>query len=147
MIWHHTKNGQHMVRSGYMALSDQFQQVNGMMNHPCNWTLLWHLALPPKLQVFLWRCFKNILPTRLNLNVRNCSTSSYCPCYCNGDESVDHVLLQCPHALNVWSIVSLQLPELNVPDDGLLSWLSDIMANCTQSVALLLVAVWVCWFI
>lgn len=101
--------------------------MNGAINMDFNWQLLWELPLPPKLEVFLWRCLQGILPTQSNLNLRNWSPSLYCPCCCYVEESIDHVILQCPCAIDVWMVVKSELPYFFVPEEGVLEWFNSLM--------------------
>lgn len=66
---------------------------------------IWNLKVTPKISVFLWRVFGNRLPSSDNLLKRNIQVDGQdfnCP-FCElAAESLDHMLLWCHKAEEVW---------------------------------------------
>ncbi|XP_071739956.1 uncharacterized protein [Rutidosis leptorrhynchoides] len=62
--------------------------------------------VPKKVEVFIWRAMKKCLPVRTELDKRRIDLHSVrCP-FCDDDlESVDHSLLSCTKAVEVWNKV------------------------------------------
>ncbi|XP_071739290.1 uncharacterized protein [Rutidosis leptorrhynchoides] len=62
--------------------------------------------VPKKIEIFMWRARKKRLPVRVELDKRGIDLDNVrCP-VCNEDlESVDHTLLFCKHARDVWERV------------------------------------------
>ncbi|XP_071714829.1 uncharacterized protein [Rutidosis leptorrhynchoides] len=59
--------------------------------------------VPKKLEVFVWRAIKKRLPVRCELDKRGIDLHSLrCPLCDDELESVDHSLIFCKHALDVW---------------------------------------------
>ncbi|XP_071696053.1 uncharacterized protein [Rutidosis leptorrhynchoides] len=60
--------------------------------------------VPKKVEIFIWRLLNKRLPVRLELDKRGIDLHSVrCP-LCDGDlESVDHAILKCNLAFDVWS--------------------------------------------
>lgn len=59
--------------------------------------------MPPKVRIFIWCSLLNILLTKDNLNRRDISQLGGCT-ICGANETVSHVLLQCPMATSSWSL-------------------------------------------
>ena len=65
---------------------------------------MWNLKLPPKINIFLRRLFRNRLPSGDNFAIRNmgggghCFTCPFCGIH---DESMAHTLLWCPCAVDM----------------------------------------------
>ncbi|GJY38322.1 retrovirus-related pol polyprotein from transposon TNT 1-94 [Tanacetum coccineum] len=56
----------------------------------------WYRFIPKKVNIFLWRAFRNRLPTRLNLSNKSIETESLlCPVCSSFSETVDHILASC----------------------------------------------------
>ena len=85
MIWHHDNKGQYSVKSGYKMLKQQARENNltrlGAGNSQRNneiWSSIWHLKIPPKVRVFLWKCSWNALATNEALKKRGCRVEGFC---------------------------------------------------------------------
>ncbi|XP_071729261.1 uncharacterized protein [Rutidosis leptorrhynchoides] len=62
--------------------------------------------LPKKIEVFVWRARKRILPTLIELNKRGIYLNSVRCAICDEDvECVDHSLLKCKLAKDIWERV------------------------------------------
>ncbi|XP_071738910.1 uncharacterized protein [Rutidosis leptorrhynchoides] len=59
--------------------------------------------VPEKIGIFVWRAQRNRLPVRVELEKKGIDLDSIrCP-ICNEDlESIEHVLLKCSYAVDVW---------------------------------------------
>ncbi|XP_050221560.1 uncharacterized protein LOC126671792 [Mercurialis annua] len=65
-----------------------------------DWQYLWHIKIPHKITIFLWKCLHNGIPSASNLNIRfhqgiKCA-------FCDQDETVAHILFTCPRAIHFW---------------------------------------------
>ncbi|XP_050211481.1 uncharacterized protein LOC126661668 [Mercurialis annua] len=92
------------VRSGYRVAFDARVCGSGSDSTGVRrwWKFLWCLAIPSKIKIFIWRCFQNWLPVRLNLINRGMCITHICP-VCNKDrESAIHCLWFCKNAKSVW---------------------------------------------
>ncbi|GLT36691.1 hypothetical protein SLA2020_110540 [Shorea laevis] len=71
---------------------------------------VWNKFLPGRISFFTWRVFLDKLPTRLNLDFRNIKVEGgelICPICKLGVEELNHVLLQCDFARQVWAKIFL----------------------------------------
>ena len=75
------------------------------------WNRLWKLSVPPKVWNFVWRASSDILPTRANLARRRVPIDPKCAVCGSSDETVLHILWQCPLARNVWALVKGKLQK------------------------------------
>jgi hypothetical protein len=77
---------------------------------------LWKMKVPLKIKIFMWFVHQKEILTKDNLVKRNWQGSSKC-CFCDHEETVQHLFIQCPFAKIVWSIVRMALnisPPLNI---------------------------------
>jgi hypothetical protein len=107
-IWPLQQNGKYTAHSMYRALV-----VPNILphNHP-----IWKLKLPLKVKVFIWYLRKGVVLTKNNLAKRRWKGSLKC-CYCNMDESIQHLFFNCPYARLVWKIIQVSFnisPLLNM---------------------------------
>ena len=74
LIWHHSKNGEYTVKSGYglalglMENGDLGKKGFGAPSSTSNlkqvWNKIWSLDVPNKLKFFVWKCCNNALLVR-----------------------------------------------------------------------------------
>jgi len=68
---------------------------------------LWRRDIPLKVSVFVWRLFRNRLPTKVNLFHRGVihNEAQMCVSGCGLHECSDHLFLLCNHFGKVWHLV------------------------------------------
>ena len=75
------------------------------------WNNVWTLNTPPKVQIFIWRAYSDILPTWANLlwcKVQIDPTCTFCG---HSDETKSHILWECSLARNVWALAQGKLQK------------------------------------
>ena len=78
LIWHFTKNGMYLVKSGYrLSLIGRDQHVSA--GNRGNWLTIWNLKLPPRVKIFLCRACLGCLPVRATLQGRGVQLNPLCP--------------------------------------------------------------------
>ena len=95
LIWHHNKNKIYSLKSGYnMAFSRILCNSNMFPSSSIHrsWSWIWHLKIPPKGRVFLWKVFKKILPISSNLISRGVVLYPICARCGQEIESAEHAL-------------------------------------------------------
>ncbi|PWA68102.1 reverse transcriptase zinc-binding domain-containing protein [Artemisia annua] len=66
----------------------------------------WLKELPAKVNIFIWRMLLNKLLTRMNLMSRGITVqSNQCGICDTGDETINHLMLHCDIARDVWALV------------------------------------------
>ncbi|KAK2664867.1 hypothetical protein Ddye_003441 [Dipteronia dyeriana] len=75
LCWHYTADGNYSVKSGY-KLGNESEYLNrascsgsGLLESW--WKTLWHLEIPTKVKVFIWRACRHCIPTRQCLAARH----------------------------------------------------------------------------
>lgn len=70
LVWHYSANGSYSVWSAYhLALEHKMTSCNfgsSSRDRSSDWKSIWHLHLPPKIKLLLWRACKNFLPVGWN---------------------------------------------------------------------------------
>jgi hypothetical protein len=90
-------HGQFTVSSLYKLCS--FTGVRDM-----NMEEMWHSRLPLKVRNFIWLVIRNRVQTTYNLDRKKWKGSKFCQ-LCNSEESVDHMLFQCPIVVFMWAVM------------------------------------------
>jgi ribonuclease HI len=154
--WPHTKAGIYSVRSAYnLARSDSFflaQSKSGggtssaTTNEEKRWKAIWKIIAPGKMKIHLWRFAHDCLPTGIQLIRRHVPASSACV-FCGREESIEHAMLHCQFAQEVWrgvkSNYSIQLQRRDFISPK--SWLFQFLNRATDLDATVLAVT--CWFI
>ncbi|KAJ8763443.1 hypothetical protein K2173_002326 [Erythroxylum novogranatense] len=99
------RRGIYSVKTAYYEahedLGDRRQRVQGFV-----WKRIWSLDVPPKVRDFLWRCCRDVLPTKDNLQLRGVNVDLHY-LFCHEHESMQHVFLDCPIAKELWRLAGL----------------------------------------
>lgn len=89
--------------------------------------LAWKTDTNPKIRHFLWRCISNSLAVATNLKQRRLLRDTTCA-RCQGhEESVNHLLFQCPFARLVWALSSVPAPPNGIMADSIYTNLHRVM--------------------
>ncbi|KAH9684606.1 putative reverse transcriptase/RNA-dependent DNA polymerase [Citrus sinensis] len=132
LIWHYDKRGQYSVKSGYqVAMKIKFPDKPSCSTRS-QWNVIWKLAIPKKIKIFLWRATHDLLPTAGNLWKRRILQESTCQICCCKMESISHALLECKMAKKIWKASQITVDsqlEHNQDIIGLLQVLPQLNAN------------------
>ncbi|XP_026396644.1 uncharacterized protein LOC113291311 [Papaver somniferum] len=102
LIWPFTKNSQFSVKSAYKVLSGQIQNPQ---NVDPVYKYFWKLHMIPKVQIYTWKCYENILPVKSIIYRYNDSPDKNCNLCGNVvPETAKHLILHFPFAQAVWSL-------------------------------------------
>jgi hypothetical protein len=113
MSWPHARFGKYTVRSAYhLAHEDHFavdRSKSGLGSSSTTldsvdsklWKKLWESKAPGKMIITMWRFAHDCLPCGHQFQKRNIPASTECV-FCNKHETVEHALLLCPYAREVW---------------------------------------------
>jgi len=66
------------------------------------WKAIWSMEVPNTVKVFCWRACNNILPTKTNFFLKRVVDNMKCPCCEFEDETILHLLWECPAAREGW---------------------------------------------
>ena len=74
------------------------------------WSSIWHIQVPSKVRMFVWRLARQSMPTGELLNHRNMSSEVSCN-LCGAGDTWMHALLTCPMSSSVWALAPEHLVE------------------------------------
>ena len=98
MIWKLSKKGDFNVRSFY-------DKLRGPLPIIFPWKGIWKVKVPTHVSFFVWSATWEKILTGDNLRCRGFDFVNWCiMCRCNG-ETVNHLLLYCGKAFQLWSLV------------------------------------------
>lgn len=102
LYWSGTPDGRFTVKSAF-----EIQQLN---QEPCpgEWKWIWRIPCIERIRSFLWLLTHNKLLTNLSRFFRHLTTNADCP-HCTGiEESLSHVLRDCPIARETWARIGMR---------------------------------------
>ena len=117
IIWSLTTSGEFSVKIAY-HLDMERGKGKGECSRPGQgnvvWQYLWHMQVPNSTKVFLWRPCKSILPTKDNLKRRKVVQDDLCLICHREEETVAHILWECPSSKDVWGVCRRSLQKCSV---------------------------------
>jgi hypothetical protein len=119
-LWNLTNTKVFTVKSLYLDL------MNG--HTPFLKKYIWKMKVPLKIRIFMWLLFHKVILTKDNLKKRNWQGNMKC-CFCNDDESIEHLFFNCPFAKIMWRIVHISF-NISPP-----SSISHLFGNWLQGVS------------
>ncbi|KAF7812642.1 reverse transcriptase [Senna tora] len=106
-IWPFTIDGQYYVKTGYKCALSELRAASASSNKSSGsgervWESLWKANVAPKIKDFIWRIFRNALPSNHNLARRNMHVDPIYPLCKAYEETTEHLLFRCEKASQVW---------------------------------------------
>jgi hypothetical protein len=138
-VWGLTKSGRYTVKSMYLdIINDDTKFLR---------RYIWKMKVPLKIKIFMWFVHRKEILTKDNLKKRNWDGDTKC-CFCDDEESVNHIFIECPFAKIVWRIIHMSFglaPPKNIKNlFG--NWLTGIpkqdLVNIRVGVCAVLWALW-----
>ncbi|XP_019158575.1 PREDICTED: uncharacterized protein LOC109155346 [Ipomoea nil] len=141
--WYGDPNGCYSVKSGYRHIVGTYNTSMGFDK----WNTLWHLKIPPKWKMFLWRAMSNILPTTTNLLIKRVEIDPTCAMCGLIHEDIMHSLVLCDYAKAIWSQSNLPIPQIvtNVFYDWFGALLNVLDSDAILFAAAILYNIWRAW--
>ena len=106
--WSFTESGKYSVKSWFRVKSLYPDRVQRPLYFGPNIKHLlafsWKLKCPPKLRHFVWHILSGTLPVSKNLKAREIDCDTRCSMCGVDEESTNHVLFECPTALQTWAL-------------------------------------------
>ena len=107
IYWPRCRSSSYSVKTGYQLLCEN--ELNSFPSRSSSdvvknfWKCIWHLKVPNKVKVFLWRACSRALLTKVNLQRRKVVDNSVCDlCGCMVEDEV-HALWDCEHVHEGWA--------------------------------------------
>jgi len=111
--WGQSK-GSYSAAEGYST----FQAVHYAAPNPATWNFIWNYTAVPKIDLFCWKVGHSSILTGENLKRRGLEGPSRCALCNSEEESINHLLLTCPYAKEVWNLVLNQM-HIDLPGSTL----------------------------
>ncbi|WZY70642.1 hypothetical protein YC2023_002882 [Brassica napus] len=106
--WNYTKNGQYTVKSGYWVARNLLTAEEEKEVLESSITKLqafaWTIEAPQKICHLIWQLITGHVELTRNLTRCNMRCDNYCSRCGEPEESVTHAILECPPALQAWSL-------------------------------------------
>ena len=109
------------------------------------WNKLWSIQVPQKIKLFMWKTCSNILPICTKLFYRKIISNFSCPVCGEEAETINHMFIDCPVALEVWSKYPLYMTLLQ---SGMcfVDWVEVILSNLSSpNIEIFFTLVWFIW--
>ncbi|KAL8550378.1 hypothetical protein ACS0TY_008990 [Phlomoides rotata] len=166
LIWKYHKNGYYSVKTAYKAWetgvaagvteNNEDTVTGGLMGVARveeavqrGWNWVWKLKVAQKIQMFLWRCFRNVLPVCSNLIGRYVDVDPMCKRCGTEVETMEHALRDCVWVRTFWNSSTLQLDVQQFADGEtpLVDWILQTAGPASLVNQQLFVSLlWSLWF-
>ncbi|XP_026378338.1 uncharacterized protein LOC113272755 [Papaver somniferum] len=112
--WTPSKDGNFIVKSACNKLMEAMVQQQTALNivPTTVWREPWKMKLPHRIKLFIWKCLKGIVPTRLRLSQAMQDIETHCEICKHEEESLYHLLISCNHAKAVWRSLSINIDQI-----------------------------------
>jgi len=127
------------------SVNKAYKQLSGFSHpHPAfKW--IWKSACQNKHKVFFWLVLKDRISTRELLRRKNMNLEDYNCVLCNSrmEETLMHLLLQCPFATQCWAWINVQVPNDLEAFQVLQSFRNQLSVSFFMEIIILMC--WVIW--
>ena len=106
--WIHTKSGAYSVKTGYDEICrSENEQNTELCIEPSVTSLInqvWATNTARKIKHFMWQALSNCVSVCSRLTDRHCHSDRSCQRCGHDDETVNHMLFECPPATQTWAL-------------------------------------------
>lgn len=152
--WVYTKSGIYSVNTGYDEMCRLDNDTSPeLCTEPSITSLtqqVWQVKTVPKIQHFMWQSLSNCVPVCSRLADRHCHPVQTCPRCGLDEETVNHMLFECPLATQTWALVQLPLHPGEFPCSSIYSNFDCILNRLPKrngSGEILACLPWILWFL
>ena len=101
LLWKMSRDGDFNTASAYtLTIAEESHQI-----FIGNW--IWKLDVWPKIISFLWLCHHDSVPVRQVIASKGINCDPICLIYRRQNETINHMLRECPFVKTVWSKLSI----------------------------------------
>ncbi|CAA7054626.1 unnamed protein product [Microthlaspi erraticum] len=147
--WFYTTTGRYTVKSGYTVLQELSDEGTLPVFGPDTRRLQaqsWKVKCTTKLQHFLWQIITGCLSVGARLCSRGMRVDPLCVRCGMGDETINHMLFECPPARQAWALSPIPTPPQFFPTGALYSNMAHLFWNLPDNDDMLMYP-WLLWFI
>ena len=147
MSWGGSTDGLFSVKSAYALLT---KHETPRPNMEAFYSRVWRVMVPERVRVFLWLVSHQVIMTSMERKRRHLSDNGMCQLCKNEDETILHVLRDCPAAMGLWRRLVIPRKQQRFFNQPLLEWLYENLtneksANGDQWPTTFVLTVWWCW--
>ena len=153
-IWKHTKSGSYTVRTGYEVINEKRKaSIEREVAEPSVTTLkkeVWKLKTSRKIKHFLWQAISGFVNAASRLCDRHCANDRSCLRCGAAEETINHILFECPPALQCWALSDIPTHPGLFPCNALFTNFDHLLwraENLGVSKETLNVFPWLLWYI
>lgn len=97
--------GKYYVRVLFYKVSLCLVKAGGFtLSFYCELGWIWKIIIPANVQFFLWQICDAAIPTKSVLANRGIPFDETCPFCGNMEETIQHCIIHCSRALEIWSL-------------------------------------------
>lgn len=140
------------ARDGNFSVKVLSSVLDNAVSEILQFSPIWSSLVPKKVNIFMWRARRCLLPCKLQLALRGLQIDNlYCPICNSAVEELDHALLACWPVRDVWSALSLWcgvnfIDVLEVSDLASQRTLKSVQAKHRPILeAMIMCSSWVIW--
>ena len=118
------------------------------LRRPGNWSSIWKLKVPPKIQNLIWRMCRDCLPTRMRLQDKGVQCPTHCVSCDSGQEDMAYLYFHCSFAVQVWRFAGLwshiqNVIETAVPVTNMIfNMMETLLTEQKQTLAAMVWSIW-----
>ncbi|XP_056859971.1 uncharacterized protein LOC130508465 [Raphanus sativus] len=153
-VWKHTKSGAYTVRSGYELVNKKRREIQAQpVEEPSTTSLkkeIWSLKTTRKIKHFLWQSLSGFVTSASKLYERHCATDKTCTRCGAEDETINHILFECPPARQCWALSDIPNPPGLFPCMALFSNIDHLLWRAKEHGVpkeILEPFPWILWFL
>ncbi|XP_056864246.1 uncharacterized protein LOC130511334 [Raphanus sativus] len=152
--WSHTNSGNYTVRSGYdVAVKQRKQGENEAMMEPSITEIkkkIWKLKCPRKIKHFLWSAVSGYVASASKLKERHCGNDAVCQRCGTEQETINHIIFECPPAVQCWALSSIPSSPGIFPCSSIytnMDTLIQLVANTSMQDTQVSMFPWLIWYL
>lgn len=126
MSWGECRDGLFSVKLAYALLTKDAVQRPNM---EALYERVWRVVVPERTRVFLWLVTHRAIMTNMERKRRHLSENGGCQLCKNGEETILHVLRDCPTAAGLWVKLVSPRKRQRFFEQTLLQWLYENLAR------------------
>lgn len=136
LIWKLDRNGKFTVKNAYNTICSDYvnTQVACDLVPTEIWIHLWKTRVPHRVQLFIWKCIKNIVPVRNFRSRYNHNIDTHCA-FCNNNvETLNHLFFECNYSRNIWLGMNINISAISEQFPSLINWIISWYFSANQNI-------------
>ncbi|XP_026459195.1 uncharacterized protein LOC113359837 [Papaver somniferum] len=149
LIWRPDRKGKFTVKNAYNTI------VAGRSIPTDVWKNLWNFKVPHRVQIFIWKCLKQIVPVRTKIARYKHGIETHCSFCKNSEETTNHIFMDCSYSRAIWFSLNINIDAIRQSNADFEQWIigwfhsevSNVSALCLSNENLICRFMCVIWYI